>query len=85
MNAPSPEACEVKVEGAWRSASIAEASGIYRTALKRCPACRGAVYVLGAYSAGRRSKFTHRRLHSGCPLTPNGFSGTPSPHPDALT
>jgi hypothetical protein len=77
--------CEVKVGGEWRLASFIEAQGTYGFAPKRCPACHGAVYVLGSYGVRQQLRLTHRRMHPGCPLTPKTFSGTSSPHPDGLS
>ena len=85
MKTSRSETCEVKVGDAWRSASLIEAQGTYGFAPKRCPACHGTVYVLGRYGAYQQLRLTHRRSHVGCPLTPKIFSGTPSPHPDAVS
>lgn len=63
--------CEVQVDGAWRTASLAEGYGVYRDAPKRCPACHGAVYVIASYTRGTNLALAHRKLHTGCPLTPN--------------
>lgn len=83
--AAAPETCEAKVEGVWRSVSLIEAKGVFANAPKRCRACHGAVYVLGSYGSNQRLQLSHRRSHSGCPLTPKTFSGTPSPHPNGLS
>ena len=32
-----------------------------------------------------RRTLAHRKSHRGCPLQPDRYSGTPSPHPQALT
>ncbi|KAB1069963.1 hypothetical protein [Methylobacterium planeticum] len=84
MRSSKPDQCEVKIDGAWRTANLSEAHGVYRSAPKRCPACHGLVMVHGAYASDRRLSLAHRKGHSGCPLMPKKFSGTPSPHPDAL-
>ena len=81
----SHQTCEVKVDGAWHAASLAEARGLYAMALKRCPACHGQVMIAGTYTATSRLKIQHRQSHTGCPLKPWTYSGTPSPHPQALT
>lgn len=78
--------CEVKIEGAWHVIGLAEAATRYATALKRCPACHGRMTVGGAYSGPNiRRTLYHRRVHSGCPNIPHAYSGTPSPHPQAIT
>lgn len=84
MKTIGPGTCEVKVGGQWRSASLIEAQGTYGFAPKRCPACHGTVYVLGSYGAYQQLRLAHRRSHTGCPLTPKTFSGTPSAHPDSV-
>ncbi|AWN43777.1 hypothetical protein DK389_28755 [Methylobacterium durans] len=84
MKAKSRTVCEVKVDGAWTVATLDEAHSTYRMKPKRCPACHGPVVTYGAYSADRRVSLGHRKGHNGCPLTPKLYSGTPSPHPDAL-
>ena len=77
--------CEVKVDGAWRPATLTEARGVYRVAPKRCPACHGQVMIAGSYTASGHLILEHRRTHTGCPLSSKGYSGTPSPHPQALS
>jgi hypothetical protein len=43
------------------------------------------VMILGTYSGPTvRRTMSHRRSHSGCPLKPETYSGTSSPHPQAL-
>ncbi len=84
IGAPAAETCEVKVGETWLPATLDEARGVYGYAPKRCPACHGAVYVLGSYGAKQQLRLTHRRMHTGCPLTPKTFSGALSSHPDAL-
>lgn len=64
---------------------LAEAFSRYRNAPERCSACHGAVIVLAAYKAGSRPSFSHLKAHSGCPLKAVSFSGTASPHPEALS
>ncbi|MDR7039173.1 hypothetical protein J2X36_003946 [Methylobacterium sp. BE186] len=84
MKTKSPSVCEVKADGAWKVATLAEAHSTYRMAPRRCPACHGPVNVYGAYTGDRRLTLGHRKRHSGCPLTPKLYSGTPTPHPNAL-
>ncbi len=84
MKAKVPTVCEVKADGVWKAATLAEAHSTYRMVPRRCPACHGAVVVYGAYASDRRLTLGHRKGHSGCPRTPKLYSGTPSPHPDAL-
>ena len=80
-----PQTCEVKVDGAWHAVSLAEASGTYRATLKRCPACHGPVMINGGYSGTTvQRQIVHRKSHTGCPLKPKTYTGTPSPHPQAL-
>lgn len=85
MTPPHPDTCEAKIEGIWRSIGLAEAKGIYAKAMKRCPSCHGAVVLSGSYAESGRRRFTHRKAHTGCPLDPKRYSGTPSLHPKALT
>jgi hypothetical protein len=86
MAALDPQSCEVKTEGKWRPVSLDEAVSRYAEAVKRCPACHGRVSINGAYSGpGFGKTMTHRKAHSGCSLKPETFSGTPSPHPQALS
>jgi len=81
-----PQTCEVRIKGTWRSVSLDEAVRRYAEAVKRCPSCHGRVSINGAYSGpGFGKTMTHRRAHSGCPLKPGTFSGTPSLHPQALS
>jgi hypothetical protein len=84
MAAGDQATCEVKVDGAWRSATLTEARGVYRLAQKRCPACHGQVIVAGTYTGTGHLKLQHRRAHAGCPLSAKGYTGTPSLHPQAL-
>jgi hypothetical protein len=84
MKGSKPDVCEVKIDGTWRTATLPDAQSIYRVAVKRCPACHGQVIIHGAYGGDRRPSLAHRKAHSGCPLKPEKFSGTPSPHPNAL-
>ena len=75
---------EVKVEETWRPATLAEAHALYRMSPKRCPACHGQVMVSGTYTSANRFKLQHRQAHPGCPFATT-YTGTPSPHPQALT
>jgi hypothetical protein len=84
MTMPDSQTCDAKIEGAWRSISAAEAKGVYAMTLKRCPSCHGAVVLSGSYAEQGRRKFAHRKAHTGCPLDPKRYSGTPSRHPQAL-
>lgn len=44
------------------------------------------VMINGAYSGpGVRRGLSHRKSHSGCPLKPETYCGTPSQHPQALS
>ena len=80
-----PQTCEAKIDGEWHLVSLADAVSRYAIAIKRCPACHGRVSINGAYCGPGFSKtMTHRKAHSGCPLKPDTYSGTPSPHPQAL-
>ena len=86
MSVLDPRTCEVRIEGKWRLVSLDEAVSRYADAVKRCPACYGRVSVNGAYSGLSFGKtMRHWRAHSGCPPKPETFSGTRSPHPQALT
>lgn len=80
-----PQTCEVKTDGAWRGVSLADAGGTYQSALKRCPACHGPVMINGGYSSSTaRRQIVHRKAHAGCPLKPETYTGTSTPHPQAL-
>lgn len=88
MAAAAQPPCEVKVDGAWRPATLTEARGPYTMAPKRYPACHGQVIVAGTYTGVNGTghlKPQHRRAHAGCPLSAKGYAGTPTPHPQALT
>jgi len=79
------QTCEVKVEGAWRPVSLAEARRLYTMAPKRCPACHGQVSLAGSYVGAGSLILQHRRAHGGCPLKSETYTGVPTPHPQALT
>jgi len=82
---PLTQSCEVKIQGAWHRVSLDDAVRHYELRLKRCPACHGRVSVNGAYSGPDfRKTLTHRRAHGGCPLKPETYSGSLSPHPQAI-
>ena len=86
MTKHKAQTCEVKIGGKWRAVSLDEAATHHVLAVKRCPACHGRVMILGAYSSPTvRRTMSHRNSHSGCPLKPETYAGTPSPHPQALT
>ncbi|TXN38464.1 hypothetical protein FV232_24940 [Methylobacterium sp. WL30] len=84
MVEPTPSQCEVKVDGRWLIVSLAEASTRFAAAEKRCPACHGRVATPGTFTAKERRRLDHRRNHSGCPLLPKIYCGTPSPHPSPV-
>ncbi len=84
MPKTSQQICEAKVDGAWRTATLAEARGLYTIAPKRCPACHGQIMIFGSYIGAGRLKLQHRRSHTGCPLKPETYTGTPSLHPLAV-
>ncbi len=75
----------MKIEGAWRAVSLAVAAINYVRAVKRGPACHGRVMILDGYTwpTVRRNR-PQRRSHTGCPLKPDTYTGTPSLHPLAL-
>ncbi|GJE13848.1 MULTISPECIES: hypothetical protein [Methylobacterium] len=86
MTKPKVQICEVKLGSEWRSVSLTEAATEHVMAVKRCPACHGRVMILGAYNwPSVRRTMSHRKSHSGCPLKPDTYTGTPSLHPQALT
>lgn len=80
----SQQSCEVKVDGAWHAATLAEARSRYTMAQKRCPACQGQIIIAGTYFGEGTLKLQHRRSHTGCPLKLDTYTGTPVPHPQAL-
>ena len=80
----APRTCEVKIDGAWATVPLAEAHAHHGSAPKRCPACHGRVTIAGNYTARASLKMAHRKAHDGCPVMSERYTGTPSPHPDAL-
>lgn len=78
------QTCEVQAGGAWITVSLVDARTLHTMAPKRCPSCHGQVNIAGNYTPGGGYKLQHRRSHSGCPLTPAAYSGTPSKHPQAV-
>lgn len=84
MSEVEQRTCEVKVDGAWRLATLSEARSLYRMAPTRCPACHGQAAVVGTYIGAGRLNLQHRKAHTGCSLKPETFSGMPSLHPQAL-
>ncbi|MGU9981617.1 threonine aldolase family protein [Phreatobacter sp. HK31-P] len=73
---------EVRIEGQWVRLTIQDAlqrgNGPFR-----CIACHGPMRAHKRSVTGQRAHFEHFRHNPGCPRT-EGFSGTPSRHPDAL-
>lgn len=84
MVEPAPVTCEVKVDGQWLVASLADASTRFIAFEKRCPACHGRVSLPGTFTAIEKRRIAHYRKHAGCPLIPDIYRGTPSPHPNAV-
>ena len=84
MKTPDKDGCEVRVEGAWKLLSPAEAHLYHRNADKRCPSCHGRVRTQGTYGPAQAVFMYHHRAHEGCPRMPRQYAGTPNPHPDAL-
>ena len=80
----SQQTCEVKLNGTWHAASLADVRGRYTMAQKRCPACHGQMIIAGTYIGAGSLKLQHRRSHTGCPLKPETYTGSPTPHPQAL-
>lgn len=86
MTKPKAQTREVKIGREWRAISLSDAAVSHARAVKRCPACHGRVTILGAYSWPTvRRTMSHRKSHSGCQLKLDTYTGTPSPHPQALT
>jgi hypothetical protein len=79
------QSCEVKIDGEWRLIGIEEALKHHQFDIKRCPNCHGRLIVHNSYSPVARPHISHHRKHAGCPSRPETFSGSPSPHPDAIT
>jgi hypothetical protein len=79
------QSCEVKADGSWRLVSIEEAVKRYQFDAKRCPNCHGRLIVYNSYTPAHRPYISHHRKHTGCPLRPDTFSGTPSQHPQAIS
>lgn len=80
-----PNSCEVKVDDAWRLESLEEVIKRYRLAMKRCPECHGTMTLYCGYVSGAQPFLMHHRSHTGCSLKPDSYSGTPSPHPRAVS
>ena len=85
MTTPEQDTCEVRIDGAWTPMPVAEASVLHRSADKRCPDCHGRVRAHGTYGPRTRITMMHHRAHDGCPRMPRQYTGTPTPHPEALT
>jgi hypothetical protein len=78
------QSCEVKVDGAWRLVSLQEALKHHQFDTKRCPSCHGRLIVYNPYRPMQRPYIAHHRVHTGCPSKLDTYSGTPSPHPQAI-
>jgi hypothetical protein len=85
MATPALDTCEAKIDGTSRPISVTEAKSMYVMASKRCSSCHWAVVLSGSYSGTGSRRFSHRRVHTGCPQDPKRYSGLPAPHPQALT
>jgi hypothetical protein len=77
------DTCAVWRGGVWEKIDIAEALPIRSEYRMRCCECRGRVRAHREASNGMRAHFEHCVAHSGCSLSTK-FSGTHSPHPDAV-
>jgi hypothetical protein len=76
--------CEVKSGTQWVAIGIEEA--LERRGEKmRCPECHGPVRPHKEGTTDQRAHFEHLTKHVGCALKDNTFSGTSSPHPNALS
>ena len=84
MPAPSSFTCEVLSDGKWVAMPVDEVQAHHRDAVKRCPACGGRIMIMGGYTPMRRTSLSHFRIHDGCPLTPQHFTGEARPHPEAI-
>lgn len=76
--------CEVQRGNRWEEIGIADALQVKGQFDIRCCECRGRVTAHRKGSNGMRAHFEHRAAHDGCSLSTK-FSGTRSPHPDAVT
>ncbi len=76
------DSCEIRMAAGWERISITDALS-RRGETMRCPACHGPVKTHKEGTTGQRAHFEHVQAHTGCRLK-SGFSGTESPHPDAL-
>lgn len=85
MHRLPPRTCEAKIGEAWRVISLREAKSTYATALQRCPACHGRVFVTGSYTREGAFRLQHQRSHPGCAITRKDYRGISSPHPQAIT
>jgi hypothetical protein len=45
MTTADAAGCEIKIDGAWRPISLAQAHARYPSAIKRCPVCHGRVSI----------------------------------------
>ena len=84
MTTPTCDACEIRIDGAWRSVSVAIAHARFASAIKRCPVCRGRVSIHVNSTAQGGLWLQHRKAHDGCPLMPARFAGELRMHPQAL-
>ena len=76
--------CDVWRGNRWEEIDIDEALSIRSQYLMRCCECHGRVRAHREANNGMRAHFEHRLAHNGCRRSTK-FSGTRSPHPDALT
>ncbi len=85
MKRAQPLTCQIRVASEWRTLTIAQAHNQHRSEPKRCSACHGPVYVFGTYTGRSRLGLMHRKGHGGCRFNASGFTGTSTPHPNALS
>ena len=84
MSPPDVPECEMKIDGAWRPVSLAQAHACYSSAIKRCPVYHGRVSIHVNSTAQGGLWLQHRHAHDGCPLMPARSTGETSPHLQAL-
>lgn len=76
--------CDVWRGNRWEEIDIDEAIPIRSEYLMRCCECHGRVKAHRQANNGMRPHFEHWAAHDGCSRSTR-FSGTRSPHPEALS
>jgi hypothetical protein len=83
MKSNPVDECEINVGGHWTIVDVKEALE-RRDETMRCRQCHGRVFPHKAGTTDQRAHFEHSVKHEGCPLKAKTFSGSATPHPNAL-